>query len=365
MSNSLIEGLFKGTYVSFRLFGTKDGCDLVAFVVAADFMDGDIRDISIRCINTGRIAGKVVRESSPYWKGMATSMPPGFFIVQAKLSEFAEFSIDPEGIVRTSADLHFEIIDRFCVPVAPRLESTWYATCRLPLPSAETIARTAGGIGKNAFLFGGGTWHARLERLVRQYCGRDPAALDAILDWGVGCGRIARHFLERAHQNIYGADVDARNIDWLHQNTDWKNAVQMDFDPPMPFEDKFFDVVYGHSVFTHLAYENQFKWLEELRRVLKPGGYAFVTVCAESGVYVTKLREMERDPKFAPHLLETGFYDIMSRKNGVDARREGYDRLVAHTRTFIKERWSKYLEIQRIFPCFIDHQDLVVLRRVD
>ena len=35
----------------------------------------------------------------------------------------------------------------------------------------------------------------------------------------------------------------------------------------MPFPADHFDIIYGHSVFTHLTYEDQFKWLAELRRV--------------------------------------------------------------------------------------------------
>jgi ubiquinone/menaquinone biosynthesis C-methylase UbiE len=363
MPPSMIENLFKGVYVSLRLFQSGRDYDLVAVVLAPDLMDGDARGLSIRCNTTGRVAGKVVDSASKYWAALAAYMPPGFYIVQAKASDFTAFAIDPDGLFRPPADLRFEVVDGFGAALGPGLESTWYAMCSLPLPSPENILRVAGRIGVHAFLLGGATWHARLERLIRQYAGRDSATLDAILDWGVGCGRIARHFLERGHRNIHGADIDALNIDWLVQTTGWDRAVRIDFDPPMPYPDAFFDVVYGHSVFTHLAYEDQFKWLAEIRRVLKPGGHAFVTVCSEPGVYITKFRDMELKPDFLTTLLERGFYDLAAQNVGVDTGREGYYRLVAHTRRFIRERWSEHLDICRIMPCFMDHQDLVILRR--
>ena len=56
----------------------------------------------------------------------------------------------------------------------------------------------------------------------------------------------------------------------------------------MPYPANYFDVMYGHSVFTHLAEKDHFNWLMEVERVLKPGGFGFFTVCTEPGVYITR-----------------------------------------------------------------------------
>ena len=47
--------------------------------------------------------------------------------------------------------------------------------------------------------------------------------------------------------------------------------------PPTRYPAAFFDVVYSVSLFTHLDEPSQDQWLEELARILKPGGVLLVT----------------------------------------------------------------------------------------
>ena len=48
--------------------------------------------------------------------------------------------------------------------------------------------------------------------------------------------------------------------------------------PPLPFPDEHFDLVFNHSVFTHLDADYQDLWLEELRRITQPNGIVILTV---------------------------------------------------------------------------------------
>jgi hypothetical protein len=62
--------------------------------------------------------------------------------------------------------------------------------------------------------------------------------------------------------------------------------------------------------------------------------------------------------------LRSGFIDVENQSHiGVDAGREGYYRLVFHTRQFITEKWGSILSMQRIVPCYMHFQDLVILRK--
>ena len=48
--------------------------------------------------------------------------------------------------------------------------------------------------------------------------------------------------------------------------------IQNNLIPPLDLHDNSIDVLYSVSVFTHLSKEMHFRWIEEIKRVLKPGG---------------------------------------------------------------------------------------------
>jgi len=45
----------------------------------------------------------------------------------------------------------------------------------------------------------------------------------------------------------------------------------------LPYEDNFFDIIYGISIYTHLSEELHYEWHRELSRVLNVGGIMFLT----------------------------------------------------------------------------------------
>lgn len=97
-----------------------------------------------------------------------------------------------------------------------------------------------------------------------------------ILDFGCGCGRLARHLPKLTQADIYGVDYNRRLINWCAANLpgDYRqNALT----PPLSFDADFFDIIYLYSVFTHLRIETQRQWLDEFARVIRPGGFALVT----------------------------------------------------------------------------------------
>lgn len=103
----------------------------------------------------------------------------------------------------------------------------------------------------------------------------------AILDFGCGWGRIIRFFLkEVAPSKLWGADPVREMIDFCKASNKWCNFNCIGTDPPSPFEDNSFDLVYGYSVFSHLSEVMQRRWLVELHRIVKPGGLVILTTRA-------------------------------------------------------------------------------------
>jgi SAM-dependent methyltransferase len=100
-----------------------------------------------------------------------------------------------------------------------------------------------------------------------------------ILDWGCGCGRTLRWLLAHAawHEHYRGCDVDGDAVRWLRENTPCQVAVCQD-SPPLPFEDASLAGFFSFSVLTHIPPEKHRDWYTEIRRVLRPGALALLTV---------------------------------------------------------------------------------------
>src|SRR5438046_2874585 len=62
--------------------------------------------------------------------------------------------------------------------------------------------------------------------------------------------------------------------------------------PPLAFANATFDLAYALSVFTHLPEAMQHDWMDELRRVVRPGGYLLLTTHGER--YLERLDAGER-----------------------------------------------------------------------
>ena len=231
------------------------------------------------------------------------------------------------------------------------------------LPDSRHIVRVAGGpVTLQSFCFGGATWQTKLVRLIENYLVSKISEIGDILDWGCGCGRIARFFDPGARGRLYGADIDSVNIEWCRRNLAAAEWSVVSATPPLPYPNEKFDVIYGHSVFTHIAEEAQFEWLAELNRVLKLGGLCLVTVNAELSMF-SRYYPDGRPYSSLVDYLDQGFFDDGWLDVGVDAASPGAYRTTTHSYRYIMTRWSAHFDVLALIPGFADLQTLAVLRK--
>jgi SAM-dependent methyltransferase len=108
--------------------------------------------------------------------------------------------------------------------------------------------------------------------------GADVEAMDAVLDFGCGCGRVIRHWGARPPFELHGCDYNPYLVRWCADNLSFARFAVNQLQPPLPYEDDRFDLVYSISIFTHLDDALQRPWIEELGRIIRPGGLALVTL---------------------------------------------------------------------------------------
>lgn len=197
---------------------------------------------------------------------------------------------------------------------------------------------------------------------LRRYFERDYVDCHKILDWGCGCGRIARFFSELHPGLLSGIDIDPENANWCAANLRGGEFHTCGLLPPTPFPDESFDLIFGISVFTHLGESDQFAWLEEMRRLAAPGAAVIMSVhgniasCRTDGD-LHRLLALER----------SGFFTY-GRCEDLDSvlpefKESGYYKNVFHAKWYLHQYWARYFDILDVLDGAMAHQDLVVMRR--
>ena len=230
------------------------------------------------------------------------------------------------------------------------------------VPDEERRFRVIGNRDLGGFLNTGATDFLRLDAVARAVTGQRIWEGGAVLDWGVGCGRLARHWPGEYAANLFGCDIDHANVSWCARNLAGSFA-NSDLRPPLPFDAAMFNLVYGISVFTHLKAELQFAWLDELQRITKPGGWVLTTVHGETAIDFHQLGPAAY-AKLTAQVAREGIL-LGSTNSQLDGHvdHQGEYVNVFHSRDYIHARWSEYFDVVALIPGYIFTHDLVVLRR--
>lgn len=161
----------------------------------------------------------------------------------------------------------------------------------MPIPPSRLIYLVAGTYDIAWFLtLGGQGARAIRDTLLRN--GLDINSFDAILDLGCGCGRVIRHFSALKGTKVYGCDYNGKLVDWCAKNLTFATFATNQLEPPLRYPTNSMDLVYALSVFTHWGQDLQFAWMDEMRRIIKPGGHLLMTTHGAS--YLSGLDEEER-----------------------------------------------------------------------
>jgi SAM-dependent methyltransferase len=169
------------------------------------------------------------------------------------------------------------------------------------------------------------------------------------LDFGCGSGRVARHIAAIKSIQLTGVDVDPRGVKWCARNLrgDFREIAR---EPPLPFPDRAFDVIYAISVVTHLDEATQLCWLRELRRVLREGGMLLASTHSPELTYNR------------PDLTRAHHEELTTRGFTFIEGGRGFNEDSAfHHRGYIEGVWAQFFRRIEYRPRGVaDYQDLTV-----
>ena len=161
-----------------------------------------------------------------------------------------------------------------------------------PVPQSGLLFLVAGTTDVHWFIHSGKLAFESIHGVLR----RNRIAVDdlsSILDFGCGCGRVIRHWRNVKNLKLFGTDYNSRLIAWCKSNLPFADFVVNNLNPPLKYNNDEFDFVYALSIFTHLPEHLQYLWMYELRRVIRPGGYLFITT--HGRYYLSKLNPINQE----------------------------------------------------------------------
>lgn len=232
-----------------------------------------------------------------------------------------------------------------------------------PLPRTED---REGYYGDNHFNY----WASGLRDVLdmEQWLIKNGVEIGSFLDFGCASGRIIRHVHHQMpHVSVLGCDINRRHVDWVANFLPSRIGVfQSTSMPFLPIPDASIDLVSAYSVFTHIeSFETA--WLMEMRRILRPGGIAWITIHGDR-----VWRQINPDwPLYGALHAHPKYAKYREYKNLPEDRLvfrwhadRSYSSNVFYSYEYIKRVWGRFFSLVEIRVALPHFQDVVVLRKV-
>ncbi|MEO8152350.1 MAG: class I SAM-dependent methyltransferase [Rhizobacter sp.] len=171
-------------------------------------------------------------------------------------------------------------------------------------------------------------------------------AIDAreILDFGSGIGNSLPHFQSLFPQaTVTCADVSTRSLSISQKRfPDAKARYTEVSESRLPLPDESIDISFSACVFHHIAHSEHVAWLEEIRRVTRPGGMLIVYEHNPlNPLTVSAVRNCAFDQN--ARLIHSGAFLRRLRAAGWQRSQRAYRMFFPHALAFARpaERWLR------------------------
>jgi SAM-dependent methyltransferase len=199
-----------------------------------------------------------------------------------------------------------------------------------------------------------------IESIAREY----EVCSGRYFDFGGSTGRVFRHFHTQTDcWDVWSCDFKISSVDFnlKYFPKDVRTFLNTAY-PVLPLPDSYFDVISACSVFTHIN-ETETSWLLELRRIMRVGGIAYITILNEDSWSVDKVIKASAE-KFRPDIATEP--SLPSGKTVITFREDDpYNCNVLHSNDYVRANWGRFFEVCDIRRPHLLNQATVVCRRVD
>lgn len=309
--------------------------------------------------NIEAICGKPLQISHPVYQKLSETLKPLLTTVNKRLVEDkAPFS--PIGWLATPMEQREFIRAAAYYHPAETLELANLVTVRPP----DNVHRMQRGdpywVGD--FFSGNMIIH------VLQQCGLLRSS-QTILDIGCSSGSLLRVLaaFDRSWV-LHGRDPIASAVNWANENVTTARFKPMHTKPPLDFAEGSLDGVTAISVWSHHRPDAAQTWINEIARVLKPGGWFAMTFSTLHHVYwMVKNRKAKTEiiDAMLKNMALRGNHFVSVKYKGEDAETDSDWGQSCYSREFFFEMFRESFNVAGYFPGLNQgNQDVAVFTRI-
>jgi 2-polyprenyl-3-methyl-5-hydroxy-6-metoxy-1,4-benzoquinol methylase len=194
----------------------------------------------------------------------------------------------------------------------------------------------------------------------------------AVLDFGAAAGRVSVPLAKMLPRSrVTATDVDAEAVEYLQLTALDNLKSQLNgFSPPLALAPGSLDCVIAISVWSHFADRLAMEWLEEMKRITRPGALLLISTQGDACLqYLQKAKPLWAKVTKEQYLKDKYIYrdyPIAASQHlklpGITAK-SNWGITVVHP-DYIREKWGALFEILEIREQkTVGKQDMVIMRR--